>query len=183
MKQTFEEMMEEVSPRRPKPETYLGYRNPGENWVGPHSWKSCPLDERHVMLTTDLRSPDAAVNMPGDQLVLHQLDRLTTWGRMKMALTEGGRPDMANDLKQIQDCWWKPPEHAPDILKLLKDYEREPGSFEFICRAQWVSVQGEPDYEVTDPETGKRHTVTATPFQKEAGYHELVKMMRAAMKS
>lgn len=100
-----------------------------------------------------------------------------------MALTEGGRPDMANALEQIQDCWWKPPEHAPDILKLLRDYEREPGSFEFICRAQWVSVQGEPDYEVTDPETGQRHTVTATPFQKEAGYHALVQMMRIAMKS
>lgn len=65
----------------------------------------------------------------------------------------------------------------------LRDYEREPGSFEFICRAQWVSVQGEPDYEVTDPETGQRHTVTATPFQKEAGYHALVQMMRIAMKS
>ena len=39
------------------------------------------------------------------------------------------------------------------------------------------------DYEVTDPETGQRHTVTATPFQKEAGYHALVQMMRIAMKS
>jgi len=180
MKQTFEEMMEEVSPRRPKPS--IGYGDVGNYWrqrQGPH----CPPDAWMRIRTDDEYCGVSPAVMPGDQLVLHQLDRLTTWGRMKMALTEGGRPDMANDLKQIQDCWWKPPEHAPDILKLLKDYEREPGSFEFICRAQWVSVQGEPDYEVTDPETGQRHTVTATPFQKEAGYHALVQMMRIAMKS
>ena len=177
MKQTFEEMMEEVSPRRPVPS--LGYAVPGVWEI--HRKQKGP--EGHLLMATDSEWCASQVDMPGDQLVLHQLDRLTTWGRMKMALTEGGRPDMANALEQIQDCWWKPPEHAPDILKLLKDYEREPGSFEFICRAQWVSVQGEPDYEVTDPETGQRHTVTATPFQKEAGYHALVQMMRAAMRS
>jgi len=178
MKQTFEEMMEEVSPRRPKPS--IGYG--GVGWWERHRPHVTP--EAHINLATDGEYTNMTyADMPGDQLVLHQLDRLTTWGRMKMALTEGGRPDMANTLGQIQDCWWKPPEHAPDILKLLRDYEREPGSFEFICRAQWVSVQGEPDYEVADPETGQRHTVTATPFQKEAGYHELVKMMREALRS